>query len=417
VMPWRARRVLVGVLVVTAACSPATQPPTSTAPLPSTTTTAAPSTTLASSTTTTTRTTTTSTTVIQEPVGPLAGLSWPGGRVPTGALLHDDGTTLWSITLDGERTVVWEHPQVEPLSLTAGPDGARVAMSVLLPAQSTDDWSSVLYVLEEDGTIRTADAVKGFFTLESPMFIRPPTEPDTPARLYWLRFGETVSFATGRMDTHVMVETDQGPAEVTVSLRHHEAVFAFYAYPGSAVFALSLFRQGDSPTRLEILKNRDYWKSATFASLLLWSDNESRANTDIFDGVAWLSPDLYVIPVAQRFHLDKYSLRLFKEGCEYYGSHVVYQGTRIGRGYADYPWPLLPGGTDQVLVIGAEDEQALLDGQADDVPWTAVDIHTGTLTPTGARYELGTWTWVAPQDDTNPPDRAPDCTGWEWTWP
>ncbi|NOY54417.1 MAG: hypothetical protein GXP34_00315, partial [Actinobacteria bacterium] len=139
VMPWGA---LVGMLVVAAACSPATQPPISTAPLPSTTTTPAPSTTLASSTTTATPTATTSTTVVQEPVGPLAGLSWPGGRVPVGALLHDDGTTLWSITLDGERTVIWEHPQVEPLSLAAGPDGARVAMSVLLPAQSTDDWSS-----------------------------------------------------------------------------------------------------------------------------------------------------------------------------------------------------------------------------------------------------------------------------------
>jgi len=354
---------------------------------------------------------------VEEEVGPFAGLSWPGGRVPVGALLHDDGTTLWSITLDGDRTAVWEHPQVYPESLAAGPGGARVAMSVLLPSETTDDLSSVLYVLEEDGSIRTADAVKGFLTLESPMFVRPPTEPDTPPRLYWLRFGETVSFATGRLNTHVMVETEKGPAEVVVPLRNHEAVFGFNSYPGAAIFTITLFRQNDVPTRLEILRNLDYSRSATDASLLLWSDNESRANTDIFDGVAWLTPELYVVPIAHEFYMGDYSLRLFKGYCEYLGSHVVYQGTDIGRGYADYPWPLLPGGTDQVLVVSAKDEQALLDGQAGDVPWTAINIHTGTLTPTGARYEPGPWTWVAPQDDTNPPDRAPDCTGWEWTWP
>ncbi|GBD85020.1 hypothetical protein BMS3Abin02_01419 [bacterium BMS3Abin02] len=408
------RRLLVVMFVMTwvaDACSPATQPPTSTVQPVSTVTS------MVATTTTASMVPLATTTFVQPDVGPLAGLSWPGGRVPVGALLHDDGTTLWSITLDGERTALWEHPQVKPEALAAGPDGARVAMTVLLPAQSTDDWSSVLYVLEEDGTVGTVDAVDRFLTLESPMFIRPPTEPDEPVLLYWLRFGETVSTATGRMDTHVIVETDTGPAEVTVPLRHHEEVFAFHSYPGAAVFTITLSRQGDSPTRLEILKNRDYWRTAKDASPLLWSDNEFRSNTDIFDGVAWPTPDLYVIPVAQRFFLNDYSLRLLKDGCEYYGSHVVYQGTDIGRGYAEYPWPLLPGGPGQVLVVSAKDEQALLDGRATDVPWTAVDIDSGKLTPTGARYELGTWTWVAPRDDTNPTTQPPDCTAWTWSWP
>ncbi|NOY56216.1 MAG: hypothetical protein GXP34_09550, partial [Actinobacteria bacterium] len=62
-------------------------------------------------------------------------------------------------------------------------------------------------------------------------------------------------------------------------------------------------------------------------------------------------------------------------------------------------------------------EQALLDGTADDVPWTAIDIHTGTLTPTGARYEPGTWTWVAPRNDNSPPTGEPDCSDWEGTYP
>lgn len=407
---------MLSVVALAAACSPAAEPPISTTV--STTVASAP---VSSTTTVVTATTTTSTTSTTVPVplqaGPLAGLSWPGGRVPAGALLHDDGTTLWSITLDGERTPIWNHPKVEPLALAAGPDGQRVAMTVLLPAQAMDEWSSVLYVLEEDGTVRTIDAVQGFFTVESPMFIRPPTEPDGPVRLYWLRFGEKVSTLTGRMDTHVMVETEAGPAEVGVSLRDHEEVFAFNSYPGAVVFTATLSRQGDTPTRLEILRNADYWLTALDASLLFWSDLRFRANTDIFDGVAWLTPNLYVVPVAQEFFMNDYSLRLSTTDCEFYGSHLVYQGTDIGRGYAEYPWPLLPGGTDQVLVVSAKDEEALLDGRATDVPWTAVDIHTGALTPIGAHYEPGTWTWVAPSDDTLPAEH-PACSDWEWnTWP
>lgn len=118
-------------VLVAAACAPAAQPSTSTV-----TTATVVSTPVVSTTTTTTTERTTAPTSTTGPttkvyvppeVGPLAGLSWPGGRVPVGALLHDDGTRLWSITLDGERTAIWEHPAVEPLALAAGPDGARVA--------------------------------------------------------------------------------------------------------------------------------------------------------------------------------------------------------------------------------------------------------------------------------------------------
>jgi hypothetical protein len=65
----------------------------------------------------------------------------------------------------------------------------------------------------------------------------------------------------------------------------------------------------------------------------------------------------------------------------------------------------LPG-TDRVLVLAAADEQALLDGLSEstqtptDAPWSAVNIHTGTLTQLGARWEQGPLTWVAPRDDT-----------------
>ena len=291
--------VVVVVAVLAVACSPAEAPSPSGG---SSTVSATPSTLEQAS----TNTSTTTTVFVEEEAGPFAGLRWPGGRVPVGALLHDDGTTLWTVSLDGERTPVWKHPAIVPLELVVGPDGGRVAVSVLLASETTDDLSSVLYVLEEDGTIRTVDSVDDFVTLVSPMFVRPPTEPDTPARLYWVRLGEMVFPKTGRLDTRVMVETDQGPARVTVPLRYHEAVFAMQSYPGAVQFTVSLFRQNDVPTRLEIVENKDFNRTATDSSLLMWTDIEFRANTDTFDGVAWLAPDLYVIPVAHEFYLGDY---------------------------------------------------------------------------------------------------------------
>lgn len=356
---------------------------------------------------------------VPQDVGPLAGLTWPGEPVPVGALLYDDGEALHSVTLDGERTLVWDHPKVvlDPLGLAASAGGEQVAMSVSLRFGEESDPFSVIYLLDRDGSVRVVDAPDRFRSAGYPVFMRPPTEHDSPPLLYWLRLGGNIETATGRMDTEVMVETPDGPATVTVPLRHHEGPFALHAYPGASTFTLSLFRHNDVPTRLEILRNLDYLASAEETSLLTWSDNEHRANTDIFTGVAWLTPNRYVIPVAQEFFLDDYSLRLFEVGCEYRGSHIVYEGPDIGIGYSDFPWPLLPGGPDQVLVLTRADEQRLLDGTATEVPWTAVDIHTGELHATGALWSAGAWTWVSPVDDTPPAFDPPACNDWEWTYP
>ncbi len=415
---WRWRVVALGLVVLAACESPSTVDSSSVV-----STTAAPFTTVSTTTTAPTSTTPSSLAFSGEDVGPLAGLSWPGGRVPVGALLHDDGTTLWSITLDGAKTALWEHPLVDPLMVAVGPDGSRVAFSVGLPVVSGEDLSSVLYVLEEDGTVRTVDAVDRYGTLESLMFVRPPTEPDTATRLYWIRFRGDMLPATGRLDTQVMVETGEGPAPVTVPVRYHEEVFDLHAYPGAATFTVTLSRHNDVPTRLEVLQNQDRFPSADDTSLLLWTDNEPRANTDIYSGVAWLTPTRYVIPVAHKFFKDDYSLRLFEWGCEYLGSDIVYQGTGIGVGYSEFPWPLLPAGPDRVLVLAAADEEALLDGlrngtnNPSDAPWTAVDIQTGALTALGVRWERGPWTWVAPRDDGDIAFGPPDCSGWDWTYP
>jgi hypothetical protein len=353
---------------------------------------------------------------VGEAVGPLANLQWTGGEVPVGALLHDDGTTLWSVSIDGDWTALWRHPLVNPLFVAAGPDGRGIALSVLVSTEAADEISAVLYFLEVDGEVRTVDAVDDYGSIESPIFLRPPTDPTSEPLLYWIRFWGDVSPETGRLHTEVMVETQDGPAEVLVPLRYHEAVFALAAYPGAATFSLTLIRQNNVPTRLEVLQNEDYWRSAQDSSLLLWTDIETRANTDAFTGVAWLTPQRYVIPVGRDPLEEGYSLRLFESGCEYLGSHISYEGNAPGVGYSEFPWPLLAAGPDRVLLISAADERRLGDG-ASRVPWTALDTVTGELTAVGAEWEPGAWSWVEPLDDTNPSEEPPDCSMWDWTYP
>ncbi len=396
----RSTAALLTLTLLLGACTDGSTSAETSAPTTASTAPAETSTTVAESTTTSTVTTTT---IPAPPEGPFDGLTWPGGNVPVNALLYDDGFTLSSITLDGTVTELWDHPDVYVREVSPGPGGAAVALAAEPYSDDVTQISAILYLLQPDGTIETVDAVDGFRTLESLVFVRPPTEPDTPARLYWTRFSGEIEGLTGRMLNDVMVATDDGPKQVTVPLRDHEGVFGFYAYPGAATFALSLFRHNDVPTRLEILHNWDFFASSDDASLLLWSDNEPLVNTDLFTGVAWLTPNTYVVPVNDASITDVRQLQLFRVGCEWYGGEVFYEGEEIGVGYAEYPWPLLPGGSDQVLVLTAEAEERLFEDPDATVFWTAVDVATGTLEPTGAQWRPGAWAWVSPADPTDPP--------------
>jgi hypothetical protein len=348
-----------------------------------------------------TTSTVTTTTEPAPPVGPFDGLTWPGGTIPVDTLLFDDGAALSSVTLDGIVTVVWDHPDVPVLSVAAGPGGAGVAIAVNLAVDDESEIAAVLYLLNPDGTIDTVDAVDGFRTLDSPVFIRPPTQPDTPARLYWVRSGLGMDAFTGRLLNDVMVATLVGPRQVAVPLRDHEGVLAVQSYPGAASFTVSLIRHGDRPTRIEILRNWDFFASSYDASLLLWSDNEPLANTDLSTDAAWLTPNTYVVPVSDESIGDLRQLRLFRVGCESDGGRDFYQDREMH--YADSPWPLLPGGPDQVLILTTDAEQRLFDDPDATVFWTTVNIDTGTLKPTAAQWRPGAWAWVSPADPADPP--------------
>lgn len=329
-------------------------------------------------------------------------------------LLHDDQRKLLAITLEGQRKALWKHPKMYVVAIAVSPDRRRLALSVNLPARRGRQPSSALYLLESDGSIKTVDVVRGFRVIDSPVFLRSPTKFERPPKLYWIRSGETVD-DQGRLDGEPMVLTKDGPRPVEVPLRYAEAVYDLHGYSGAGTFSLSLFRKNNVPTRLEILKNEDF-SQTTDASVTLWGNNESRANTDIFVGVAWVSPTDYVIPVAKHGYFDDYSLRLFSAGCEHLGSHILYEGSEIDIGYQEVSWRILPGGSDQVLVIGAEDAKAIFEGTADSAPWIAVHIPDGAMSRPGARFEPGAWAWVSESMKASPGDDV-KCRGFDWTWP
>ena len=356
------------------------------------------------------------------PTGPFAGLRWPAGSVPVGVLLHDDGLRLWAVPLRGRPRLLWRHPPARVYEIAAGPDGRELAYSVQLPARTAAAPSFVLYLLGSDGRVRTVDVVRNFLSIDTPVFLRAPTDLTGPVRLYWIRGSHEVSPATGRLENQVMVLGPRGPLRVTVPLRYEEAPFELHGYPGSLMFSLSLFRTNNVPTRLEILLDLDFGRAAQSASLTLWGDLERPVNTDIFTGVAWVTPFEYVIPVAQELHPNDYSLRLFRFDCEQYGSHVVYQGTGIDWGYAEQPWPMLPGGRDRVLVLGAADVRRVAAGKATQAPWLAVDLSTGRVTRTDAVWTppgdlLGWWTFVQPTLKVESPSTTPSCSDLTWTYP
>jgi len=321
---------------------------------------------------------------------------------------------LWRVTLDGHRRLIWSHPKARVVSIAASADGQELALSVALPTDGGQEPSFVLYLLRADGTVETVDVVYRFRIIDSPIFLMPPTDRRSGPRLYWVRVGDDAD-NLGRLDTQIMVLTGEGPREVDVPLRYAETAFDIHGYPGAYVFTLALFRQNDVPTRLEILRNDDFSRS-TDASLTLWGNNEFRANTDIFVGVAWPTPIDYVVPVANEVAPERYELRLFRSGCEYLGYRVVYAGQDIDWGSSDLPWRILPGGMDQVLVLGAKDVSGILAHDADSAPWLAVDLATGRLSRTGAVWERGAWAWVSEEPRHYPSPRRSRCAGGDRTW-
>ncbi len=333
-------------------------------------------------------------------------------------LLHDDGTHLWDVPLSGRPRVLWTHPRVDVYQIAAAPDGIELAYSVGLPGGR----GSVLYELMPDGRIRAVATASDGTSMVSPVFVRPPTDPTGPLRLYWVaRASTALDPATQTPRLSVMTLGPRAPEPVVVPLRWGEAPFELSAYPGTPAIALMVFRRDNIPTRLEVLREDDLYAGARESSPTVWGYWQSVANTDVEAGVAWVSPTTYVAGVGQQDTLPVYSLKEFRYGCEFFGSHPVYTGSRLDLSTSDVLWPLLPFGSHTVLAIGRAAAAAAAASGATGgpvrAPWLAIDLRTGSIRVTGADWDgNGAWTTVQPAVRF-PLGATPECGGVRWTYP
>jgi hypothetical protein len=334
-------------------------------------------------------------------------------------LLHDDGTRLLAYELSGRSRVLWRHPRADVTQMAASPDGEQLAYVVALAPKTKDEVYEILYLLDRDGSIRVVDAVTKRYIVESPVFVRPANTRRVGARLHWIRLGDKVSRETGRIDSEAMVLGDDGAAKIDMVLRYREAVFQLRAYPGAEMFAITLFRTDNAPTRLEVLTTD--FGAANADSETKWGSFTFEANTDAFTGAAWLTPTEFVLPVVQESHGNDYSLRRYRLGCEYDGAREFYRGTRIGWGSFDAPWNTLALGTRRVLVLSGRSERAVAEGKTQSARWLSVDVRSGLIKRTGVvwRRDEGPRAWTVVREER--PHKtikvlAKSCTGFR-TYP
>ena len=348
------------------------------------------------------------------PSGPLANTRWPAGAVRAGDLLHEDGRRLWRVPLHGRPSVLWAHARARVYEIAAAPGGRSLAYSVLAdPPPPSGAPSAFLYLLRADGRVQTVDTVRNYGSIESPVFLRTPSSEHGRVRLYWIRSHDSLAPGTEHLQKTVLVLDDAGRRPVAVRLRNNEAVDGVWGYAGSPILAVTTIRHDNLPTRLEALRIE------TSPRLDRWSELGAAANTDDFSGIAWVSPREYVIPVNQLAH-RRTSFRLFRVGCEYAGSHVAYEGAAIDPGQWNVVWPLLAIDPEHLLVLGAPDVARVAAGTATGARWLLLDLRTGRLARTGARWsETGWWTVVQrPSTVGLPRSRADaDCGKYTWRFP
>lgn len=349
------------------------------------------------------------------PGGPLMVARWPSNEVHSRMLLHDDGGSLWAVPLAGGKPrLLWKHPRVRIYEIVAGPDGDSLAYSVSAdpPPRSPKESSFFLYLLKHSGRVELVDQVQNFGSIESPRFLR--TAEDGFVTLYWIRSHQNVSVETGRLAKEVkMLDHDGESKTVRVPLRYGEAADQISGYAGSPMFTLATFLRDDLPVRLQILRS-------TVAEGDFWREFGPVASTDVFTGVAWTSPREYVVPVGHRSYKHRFSLRVFRVSCEYAGSHVAYRGPAIDWGYSEALWPMLPAGPRHVLVLGATALEKVRNGSAQSAPWLRVNVRSGGIKRTKARWTPGGWwTFVQPRSRQGFPKsrREAACGKYSWSYP
>jgi hypothetical protein len=336
------------------------------------------------------------------------GRTWPAGRVKAGMLLEDDGTTLWSVKLDGARQALWKHRHAEVAEISASPDGRELAYLVEASNDGIVYWSR-LYLLGADGRIRVIADTK-LETVTTPVFLA-PVHARRPM-LYWFQ-GDTLNI---RRDNNrpggriMMLPTGGPPTPVVLPLRDSEAAYSLFGYPGDKTFNVELFRTSNVPTHMEMLQSDDWLGLSTAASPTRFSVLEHDEDTDSLQGAAWLTPRRFVVHVAvdQTAVIDRSALVLHDVGCPWDGGKVIYRGDDLPWG-PDLGWQLLPYGTSSVLAV----RQASPSAPAD---FVLIDVGTGAVTPT--RVPLPTtgsaaYTFVQPAAPISPKTPPDACDGFE----
>jgi hypothetical protein len=335
--------------------------------------------------------------------GPLGAVAhWRGGRVPVGTLLLDDGRRLWSVALDGTRRLLWTHPRLDPTGVAAGPGGNGVALAG--EAVQGSAATGFLYLLGADGSVKTVDVARNGGTISGPQFLRAPTQPTGPVRLYWIHELDASQFRQTRPWDWKQVWLLDGTVRrrVTVHLRLDEYPYELHGYAGSPLFSLTTFRRDNSPTRDEVMFDNDS-SGMAFSSLVSLGHFNPLVNTDLAGSVAWTGPRDAVVEVVQLGDPSGYQLRLYRVGCQYDGFHLVHMRSGI-----DFPssrvWQLLPGGPHSVLVVG----------RGGDV-WTSIDVRSGRAAPTRVAFAVGAWAFVQPPVDTaSLVGGNPGCSAYSW---
>lgn len=318
---------------------------------------------------------------------------------------------LWRVPLSGNPVVVWKHRKARVYEIAAAPDGRALAYSVTAdPPPPPEAPSSFLYLMRPDGRVETVDTVDRYGNVESPIFLRTPSQQHGIVRLLWIRSHESLQRGTEHLRKQVMALDRGARRAVRIDLRNNEAADRITGYAGSPMSAVTTFRHDNLPTRLEVLR-LEQAPRPTF-----WSELGSVANTDDFAAVAWVSPREYVVGVNQLAH-DETSVRLLRVGCEYEGSHVVYEGTEIDGGQWDVAWPILPAGPEHVLVLGADDVRRVALGDAETARWRRLDLRTGELELTDAVWSrTGWWTTVQAASNVGFPISKADENCGKYTW-
>ncbi len=310
--------------------------------------------------------------------------------------------------------LIWSHPKFDTYMLAAAPGGSELAIV------GSAGPSSFLYLLGPDRAVTAIREVRSGWDIWTPIFVHAPTDPGGPLRLYWVEHSDSlfdVGTATPLM--RVMEYDGSSVHQVAVPLLWGEAPYAMDAYPGDTTSTLETFRTENIPTRHQILRNGDQLSGAKASSPTTWGYWAAVSDTDVDTGVAWLSPTEYVVgyghSVQSESNVPSYSLKLFRVGCEYGGSHVLWSGSSLDAGVSGAAWRMLSPDPAHVLVLGRKAGAIGLKGKGS-TPWLSIDVRTGGVARTQAMWSpVGAWAVV--QKAVAAPSSPSSCSGVHWTWP